>query len=214
MPKRSLFINLSKKICISLCQNYCAVCKEALQHTVHALCEHCHSLCEPWQNQITTEHHAYEYGGPVQYLLREIKYRKRHEWIDLLPIVDTHHLKESMGGVHGLVPIVNPARTFHERGFDLPTCLAERCSKILGVPVWSHGIKRIHDTKLQASQSTLEARIHNVRGVFQGHPAMADKHVLLVDDIRTTGATLESARQALYKAGAAQVSLFALARVR
>jgi predicted amidophosphoribosyltransferase len=84
----------------------------------------------------------------------------------------------------------------------------------LGLPVASQALERSVDTATQTKKGRLE-RWQNVAQIFALPPAhlalIAGKHVLLADDVLTTGATLQSAADALLLAGAAQVSIAALA---
>ncbi|MBU6234320.1 MAG: ComF family protein [Alphaproteobacteria bacterium] len=111
-----------------------------------------------------------------------------------------------------LVPV--PLHRFRllRRRYNQSALLAQR----LGRPVCVDALERIKRTVPQGSLSRKE-RDKNVRGAFRVNPArvgqIAGKTVLLVDDVFTTGATLNACADALYKAGAAAVDVLAIARV-
>lgn len=110
-----------------------------------------------------------------------------------------------------IVPIpLHPAR-LRERGFNQSLEIAKGMAGELGLPPSPHLLERVRDTP---SQRTLkrEGRIANLKDAFRGHPAVRGKHILLADDVMTTGSTLKIASNALLKAGAASVSAAVLAR--
>jgi ComF family protein len=109
-----------------------------------------------------------------------------------------------------------------ERGFNQARLLAVHALKALRTshPQWRltlapAALMRLRATESQASLTTRERRM-NVRGAFSvSDPALVrDRHILLIDDILTTGATARAAAQALKRAGAATVWLATLARAR
>ncbi|WP_057919573.1 ComF family protein [Lysobacter antibioticus] len=112
-----------------------------------------------------------------------------------------------------LVPIPLHRRRLRERGYDQALELARPLSRQLRLPLLDHGLIRLRDTP---AQSLLDAkqRRRNLRGAFawrHGQPLPA--HIVLIDDVMTTGATLHSAAAALRRAGAQRVDAWVCARV-
>ena len=113
-------------------------------------------------------------------------------------------------GANAAVPVpLHPSRR-RERGFDQASDLARH----VGLPV-VHALRRIRPTAVQASLPA--ARRHgNVRGAFAARSAVATlngRSVVLVDDVSTTGATLEACARALAEAGVREVRALTAARV-
>lgn len=110
-----------------------------------------------------------------------------------------------------IVPMPLHPRKLRERGFNQALELARPLARRLGAPLAPSLLARGAYTHPQAGLS-LEERKRNVQGIFEAAPGIAGKSVLVVDDIATTGASLESAAVALTKAGAVAVDVAVVGR--
>ena len=111
-----------------------------------------------------------------------------------------------------LVPLpLHPSR-LRQRGYDQALELARPVARALGLPLRTDLLRRVRAT---APQSELDAasRRHNVRSAFAARAGNLPRHVALVDDVMTTGATLAEASRALLRVGVARVDLWVAARV-
>lgn len=97
------------------------------------------------------------------------------------------------------------------RGFNQAALLADALALMLDCPVAHHSMLRIRETPPQSGLSRAE-RLRNVKGAFDCTGDVAGKHIAIVDDVMTTGATLSEAARVLKLAGAAEVSAYVLAR--
>jgi ComF family protein len=114
------------------------------------------------------------------------------------------------GLVEAVVPVPLHPCKLRQRGYNPASLLARPMAKALGVPLRTGLLRRVRETAVQAGLSR-EARAQNVRGAFKARPA-APMHILLVDDVRTTGATLLEAASCLRSDGHSVSTLaFALA---
>ncbi|HOG00940.1 MAG: DNA utilization protein GntX [Firmicutes bacterium ADurb.Bin248] len=114
--------------------------------------------------------------------------------------------------VDALTPVPLHKNKLRARGYNQSALIAYALAKRLGLPVEEELLVRARDT---GSQTALDAalRTRNVAGAFLASPAAAGKRVLLVDDVRTTGATVCACAAALRAAGASGVyCVTALAR--
>lgn len=110
------------------------------------------------------------------------------------------------------VPLSDKRR--RSRGYDQARLLAESMAKELGLEKPVPLLRKLRDNGPQSALTDHEARRANVKGVYTvtDPAAVAGKHILLVDDVLTTGFTVSSCAQALKKAGAVEVTAVTLAR--
>src|SRR5205814_2190858 len=110
-----------------------------------------------------------------------------------------------------IVPVPLGRRRFKERRYNEASEIAAGVEHALGRPCHPRALARVRET---APQTTLarSARRENVRGAYRARLPPGVRHVLLVDDVVTTGATVEEAARALRRAGAREVSVLSVAR--
>jgi ComF family protein len=109
-----------------------------------------------------------------------------------------------------IVPVPLHARRLRERGFDQTSLLAGELARLVGVPRRLDLLERTRATTVQAALDRA-ARLANVEGAFRASARAKGLRVLVLDDVRTTGATLSDACHALLRAGAARAQPLALA---
>jgi ComF family protein len=107
-------------------------------------------------------------------------------------------------------------RRLWARRFNQSATLASVIAKESGVPVVHDALRRVRATVQQVGLSRTE-RAANIQGAFRvaagGKAAISGRRLVLVDDVLTTGATVEGCTRALLRAGAAQVDILIFARV-
>jgi len=101
----------------------------------------------------------------------------------------------------------------HERGFNQSQLLAARISKRLGIPLLTDACQRVRDTPPQSSLPWKE-RSKNIRDAFSMRPDVdvQGMHVTIIDDVMTTGASLDEIARTLKQVGAKKVSAWVVAR--
>lgn len=112
-----------------------------------------------------------------------------------------------------VMPVPLHAGRLKERGFNQALLLAHRMSEAHRIPLSRDNLFRVRHTRPQVELSGAE-RIRNVAGAFalRQPGEVADRRVVLIDDVFTTGATMNECAAVLKRAGAAQVTAFTLAR--
>jgi len=113
-----------------------------------------------------------------------------------------------------VVPVPLHPRRLRERGFNQSLLLARQVSKRQSIPLDFTSLQRVRQTAPQTRLSGPERR-KNVRGAFRvtAPESVAGRRVLLVDDVFTTGATIQECTESLLEAGAKEVCVLTLARV-
>ncbi len=167
-------------------------------------------VCGPLLEPLSSGPALYGYGGPLAEAIRGLKYRGRLDYLPPLAALLAEGARSHFGKVEVVVPVPMHPERLRRRGVNPPELLAEPLARALGVPLVPEHLVRVRDTVPQASLAEAE-REANVRGAFEGRAVPG--RVLLVDDVRTTGATLRSAAGALHRAGARHVRVLALAGV-
>ncbi|HEY0231142.1 MAG TPA: ComF family protein [Dokdonella sp.] len=111
-----------------------------------------------------------------------------------------------------LIPVPLHRTRLRQRGYNQAQELAQPLARALGIPLRADLLLRIQATPAQTGLDA-KARRRNLRGAFEAAPAAAlPDHVVLFDDVMTTGATLRECARVLRRAGVARVDVWALAR--
>ncbi len=138
----------------------------------------------------------------LQHLLHNIKYRQREDWAVALGNRLGTELNAAGWGMEVLLPVPLHPRKKRARGYNQSERLCDGLSDAMGIPVWPDALRRLRATESQTAKNTTE-RLLNVKDAFAVSPRYAQKlkgcHVLLVDDVLTTGATIESCAGALLR---------------
>lgn len=188
------------------------------------ICQQCGGFVPP-QNKYTTCYNCYKHPptlsliratawltAPVRPIIHQFKYSGRtrlaHPLANLL--IERWSLWEM--DVDMVVPIpLHPERE-QERGFNQSHLIAEPFAERVGIPLETEAVFRVRATRQQAELSSVDRR-KNVAGAFQANGKLVrGQRILLIDDVVTTGSTLNAAGEALYKAGAESVSAYCVAR--
>jgi ComF family protein len=120
--------------------------------------------------------------------------------------------REAFGAAAGLVPLPLDAMRRRQRGYNQAELLAGEAARCLHLPLLKDACQRTRPTAIQAGLTRPQRRA-NVQGAFAAEARLvADRTVILVDDVMTTGATLSSCARALFQAGAARILCLTLAR--
>lgn len=172
--------------------------------------------CAGWPAFLASARAVYAMAGPVAHVVRALKYggytrlaeamARRMAALRLDPWADAE--------IEAVTPVpLGPARR-RERGFNQAELLARAVARCRGWPCEPALLARVRKTDSQTALHPA-ARAANVQGAFEATPRTARRrgaHVLLVDDVLTTGATALECARALARAGVRAVSVLTFAR--
>lgn len=163
-----------------------------------------HSLCL----------YLFEKDGKVQRLVHNIKYHHHKELAVFLGQLLGNELLTSalVTDFDLIVPIPLHPKKLAERGFNQSEEFAKGLSKSIGVPLTNQGLYRTKASGTQTRKKKYQ-RWENVEGIFQLNKLVnfENKHLLLIDDVVTTGATIDAAWQCLQHVPGIRISLACLA---
>lgn len=210
----------------------CAVCGESLQESEEAICLKCNMdlprtdyhlrADNPVERMFwgkfplerATSYCFYHKGSDFRQILHQLKYGDRK---DLGEVMGRFMAAELAGSgffrdVDVIVPVPLHPRKLQMRGYNQSECIAKGIAMVTGIPIDVSSVVRGKYTQTQTSKSVYE-RWENVGGIFRLHhpECWAGKHILLVDDVLTTGATTTACADAFREVDGVRISVLTLA---
>lgn len=197
----------------------CPACLQSMQPFTAPLCQRCGMpLARAAENCATCQRRTFQldglrcvnlYRGALRRAIHAFKYQGQVRLAEPLGFLLAEAFIRYNLRAHALVPLPLHSQRQRERGYNQATLLARVCAAHLKVPCLENLVVRQRPTRAQIGLSVQE-RIQNVAGAFALAPhqparGLAGRTILLIDDVCTTGATLESCAAPLYACGIRQV---------
>jgi ComF family protein len=228
----SLFAEILRDFLAMIYPNCCAGCAGALVKGETFICTRCASqmpqtnyhnhINNPLRNRLVSRMNVsyamalfkFSKSGRVQHVLHALKYKNQPELGVVLGNLYGDRLTE--GGLRNafelIIPVPLHAARKRKRGYNQSAKFAEGLSQVLAIPFSDEIMQRKIKTETQTRKSKLN-RWQNVSEVFEvkNLEAVRQKNILLVDDVVTTGATLEAAGHCLFQAGCSSLSIACIA---
>ncbi len=161
-----------------------------------------------------TSYFFYRRGSDYREILQRIKYRGEEELGEVMGAHLAAELARSdfFDGIDLLVPVPLHAKKLAQRGYNQSVCIARGIASVTGIPVDVRSVVRERHTETQTQKSPFE-RWSNVDSVFvhRSPKLHKGKHVLLVDDVLTTGATTVACASAFLGVEDVRISVLTLA---
>jgi ComF family protein len=215
-PLQRLFAEICPACGLASTGGFCGVCAAELTRVVRAcrrcgLAEpvaHCPRLGVAWDvDQVVA---PFSYGPPLDHYVHELKYRNGRELGRAFALLLYPSLV-LLEAVDALVAVPLHRSRLRERGYNQAQEIARVLARALKVPAMTRGIVRLVATPPQAGQGALERR-RSVARAFRVERDLAGLRIAIVDDVVTTGATVNALAVELKAAGAARCAVLAVAR--
>jgi ComF family protein len=210
----------------------CAACRESLMANEYLICTDClynlpftnfhlqpdNIVAQQFWGKIQLEGayslYYFSKGGKIQNLMHQFKYKGVKQIGNLLGNIAGGQLikNEVFNSVDMIIPVPLHKKRLIQRGFNQSLCFAEGLSEKLSAEVENNNLVRVTATETQTHKSRF-ARFENMQEVFavKTPEKLINKHVLLVDDVITTGSTLEACGTQLLKIEGLKLSIATIA---
>jgi ComF family protein len=155
----------------------------------------------------------YESHAETANIIYELKYKNRPEIGTIIGRMFAKEIQPSgfFDGIDGIVPVPLAKKRLRQRGYNQSEEIAQGISEITGLPVIKNAVRRTVFEGSQTNKGRWE-RNKNVEHVFEltDSQVVSNKHLLIVDDVATTGATCIACAKALCQAGNVRISVLSL----
>ncbi len=187
---------------------YCSVCGQAYNAQVNHLqiCGRC-SQEKPAFDQVFA---PYRYHAPMSYLVSALKFGAQYKNARLLAMLLTQAMSDQDLRPQCFIPVPLHAARYRQRGFNQSLEITKQLSSIHNIELQAHVCKRVKNTP-QQSHLNAKQRKKNLINAFSVEP-VEFRHIALVDDVMTTGSTVNALAKAFKKTGVERVDVWVCAR--
>jgi len=200
----------------------CYSCRQSLPRITPPLCPRCGKpqpsgilcpSCVGWSAKIDGIRSPFRFDGAMREAVHQLKYRNLRALAVPLAKLLQDYLITNPVPAEVLVPVPLHRKRLRERGYNQSSLLARQLGKLANLPVVDDCLIRQRHAPPQARTATVEERRSNVTDAFAcPDHRLRDKQVLLIDDVSTSGATLDACAAAIKAAGATSVWGLVMAR--
>lgn len=200
---------------------WCAVCQNKVEQVPSPVCAICgcggqeEKLCKACSEKKPTYDGLRSwalYEEPLRQAVHQLKYHRDLTLGEILSRPLERVLRKTGWDIDWIIPVPLSPQRARQRGYNQSTFLAFPLALAMGLSIRPDGLFRVRETVAQVGLPAAQRRI-NVKNAFKAEPGIvAGKRILLIDDVTTTGATMEACSNALKTAGAEAVYGLTLAR--
>ena len=200
----------------------CSSCQKTISRIFAPVCPLCGrpqsggvlcSSCIDWNAAIDGVRSPFRFAGVIRDAVHRLKYNNLRDISGLLSEFMARYLEKYPLNFDILVPVPLHPKRLKERGYNQSALLAAKLSELTGAPLVEGSLERTKNSIPQVKTESAAERRANVQGIFKMETsALRGKNVLLIDDVCTSGATLNECATALKQGGSASVWGLTLAR--
>ena len=228
--------NLAKTSINWLFPHKCLICSEIIEHPPY--CEQCYSTlpfyyfsCSQCGQPLFTNYDycgrciesppwydacfcPFEYQGTIKKRIQEFKYQEKPELaLNLANLLSIEIQAQNINLPDLIIPVPTHTKGLQTRGYNQALLIAKKVAKNLGVPIAADFVIKHKNTEKQASQ-TLKKRQTNLRNSFKVEQYYAAKSIAIIDDVITSGATVNEISKTLKKKGVHYIQVWAIAHTK
>ena len=200
----------------------CHTCRKSLSEITPPICPRCGipqedgtlcHACTGWHADIEGIRSPYKFDGVMRQAIHQLKYQNLRALAPPLASLMYDYFTKNILPANALVPVPLHHKRLRERGYNQSGLLAHELGKLANLPVIEDCLIRQKYAPPQARTGNVEERRSNVGNAFTCRDRRIEgKQILLIDDVSTSGATLDACAAALKASGAASVWGLVLAR--
>ncbi len=202
-PRGALICPKCRTLLSYIKEPYCKCCGKIIRDSDEELCANCRKHHFSFEYGIA----LMEYNDATARSMGAIKYKGRREYLDFYGLECARFLRRRLMQmrVAALVPVPIHTERLRKRGYNQAEILANTIGKVLGIPVYPAALKRGRNTSALKDLNAAE-RLKMLKNAFSAGYIPPDlKSVCLIDDIFTTGSTIEACTSVLKESGVARV---------
>jgi ComF family protein len=206
----------------------CGICAKKLDYILENYCCHCglpfemqighHLECASCFNNpplYTKARSIFHYSDSIKKLILQLKYADNHHVVPFLAQQMATYITAHNMYADYMIPVASHYRRIWQRTYNPIAVLVNEIQKFHHIPVLMQGLKRI--SNISQKGATKIQRENHLKNAFMCpdnmKPHLKGKNILLIDDVMTTGATLNACTKTLLKAGVKSVQIVTIARV-
>jgi ComF family protein len=171
------------------------------------LCGHCLSKPPAFDETYA----PFVYQDTIRFLIANLKFNRHYKNARLLAYLLANYLEKTAERPEIIIPVPLHIQRYRERGFNQSTEIAKTLSKRLNIPIDNKSCIRKRNTPHQIDLPAKQ-RHKNIRNAFEVSQPIKAQHVAIVDDVMTTGSTVNELAKVLKKAGVSQIDIWVCAR--
>ncbi|NOQ14216.1 MAG: ComF family protein [Methyloprofundus sp.] len=190
--------------------SHCYCCAKPFSSTtlIFNLCGNCQKNPPAFDHTYT----PYLHQGAIRYLINQCKFNGAYKNTRVLGLLLANHLRKQTDTLPELIlPVPLHPKRYQQRGFNQTLEIGKIIARELSIPIDNSCCQRIKNTDHQVSL-TAKQRYKNIKHAFQMLKIPNARHIAILDDVMTTGATTNELAKTLKSAGVSQVDIWVCAR--